>query len=263
MVPKLKQKFQSETDVPDVGKVPEITLKPRDGTLSYLLLRSSSLHLGLESNQCGDCDKTCLNENALKRHIRAYHDESNSHKCHLFPWRFFAASHLKKHLQIKHNNEPIPKELICSECGKTFSKMGNLKYHFRSVHLGEKFPCKQCGKEFTSKHTLDYHVKKVHKTNEDMPVSQCDICGKTYSRKIDMKAHKRYVHDGIIDHKCDLCGKAFPRSWKLKAHIDSFHYGVKNHKCKYCSFCFGTRQVLKVHLKAAHGVDLFSKKSKK
>ena len=44
MVPKLKQKFQSETDVPDVGKVPEITLKPRDGTLSYLLLRSSSLH---------------------------------------------------------------------------------------------------------------------------------------------------------------------------------------------------------------------------
>ena len=43
MVPKLKQKFQSETDVPDVGKVPEITLKPRDGTLSYLLLRSSSL----------------------------------------------------------------------------------------------------------------------------------------------------------------------------------------------------------------------------
>jgi len=43
MVPKLKQKFQSGTDVPDVGKVPEITLKPRDGTLSYLLLRSSSL----------------------------------------------------------------------------------------------------------------------------------------------------------------------------------------------------------------------------
>ena len=53
MVPKINQKFQSETDVPDVGKVPEITLKPRDGTLSYLLLRSSSLNPSFISCKIG------------------------------------------------------------------------------------------------------------------------------------------------------------------------------------------------------------------
>ncbi|XP_068160776.1 zinc finger protein 569-like [Antennarius striatus] len=82
---------------------------------------------------------------------------------------------------------------LCVICGKTFSRVGNLRIHQR-CHTGEKpYGCVQCGRRFSQAGDLKKH-KRVHTGEKPY---YCNQCGKSFSRGENLKRHQK-VHIGEI-----------------------------------------------------------------
>jgi uncharacterized Zn-finger protein len=119
---------------------------------------------------------------ALKRHMDAEHPPTCS-RCSL---KFTTPKELARHIELVHNivdPELLPQEEAheCpyDDCGRTFSKKGNLNVHVRTVHEKRRdFVCGQtevslseitlevevvgCGRDFTSKGSLEEHIRTAH-----------------------------------------------------------------------------------------------------
>lgn len=154
---------------------------------------------------------------------------------------------LRNHMKNIHTNSKNER-VTCSECGQTFSSLGNLNSHKR-IHLKCKaFVCTYCGRGFNQLHNLKEHTNR-HTGEKPYKCSQCD---KSFGRKTNLTAHFR-VHTGEKPFVCkiDGCERAYMFDIDLKRHKYSVH-GIytKKHYCPICEKVYSENKLLKKHLES-------------
>lgn len=182
----------------------------------------------VDNNQvaiCDVCQARLINKDSFLEHMKEHFPtrmEPKKYECHCGK-KLTSKQNLIEHDMKVHKNN-LPKNFVCSVCGKCFYKSSQLKRHER-IHAGIKpFECNSCGKTFSKKSSRDLHL---HVHTKERPF-KCDFenCDRVYSYPIDLRKHKANVH-GIWSQKipCEQCEEVFPEKSKLRKHIQTMHAG--------------------------------------
>ncbi|KAL9704966.1 hypothetical protein quinque_008484 [Culex quinquefasciatus] len=109
---------------------------------------------------CTICKEKLPNNKQLMDHYRRVHPGEQRHKCFQCELRFTAKFTRQQH-ERRHHPECLT-EHICPECGKRFSREGDLKYHIKYHRLERPHQCEICQKRVTSPKALQEHVARMH-----------------------------------------------------------------------------------------------------
>ncbi|TNM98332.1 zinc finger and SCAN domain-containing protein 31-like isoform X3 [Takifugu flavidus] len=127
---------------------------------------------------------------------------------------------MASHTTFTPGNFPAHKSLsgmarsyVCSQCGKTFSRLHQFKLHYQSHKRKRTFWCTVCGKNFQCSSHLSIH----HRTHTGEKPYGCGQCGKRFTQQSSLRVHQR-THSGERPYCCTLCGKTFILMHHLKRH---------------------------------------------
>ncbi|XP_028671545.2 zinc finger protein ZFP2-like isoform X1 [Erpetoichthys calabaricus] len=168
---------------------------------------------------------------------RNSHKGEKPYRCTECGKAFLRVRDLKCHQRIHTGEKPYH----CNECGKSFCQVTHLKQHLR-IHTGEKpYHCDECGKNFRQAASLRQH-QRIH---TEQNTYQCGECGKMFSWIVNLKIHQQ-IHTGEKMYQCTECGKMFSRFVHLQRH-QRIHTGEKPYQCNECGKTFSQATHLKQH----------------
>lgn len=192
----------------------------------------------------------------LQDHIKLEHPPGCQH-CGLI---CSSARELQRHIDIHHAGISLSarRSFVCTvdNCGKGFTKQGNLNIHIRTVHVQDKsYGCgstgissltedlvtwtgvNACGRSFGTKAALEGHIRTQHIGKEDMPPPP--PLNKKQLRQLKKVAKEAqpafttfakltgagYAEESGRDISCvaEGCDYLFKRTIDLEAHAQSLH----------------------------------------
>uniref|UniRef100_A0A4W5NLN3 C2H2-type domain-containing protein n=1 Tax=Hucho hucho TaxID=62062 RepID=A0A4W5NLN3_9TELE len=240
-------------------------------------LKSHQLtHSGVKAHQCPDCDKSYSQSYHLKRHHQRKHLKGKYFHCNHCEEVFSRPKDLKTHMHVHAEEKAYLQQEThtgkkpyhcsemnqCTDCGKSFRQVGDLKRHQRT-HTGEKpYHCPDCDRGFSR---LD-RLKSHQLTHTGVKAHQCPDCDKSYSQSYHLKRHHQRKHlKGKYFH-CNHCEELFSKPEDLKTHMDvhagenaylpqDTHAGKKPYHCPRCDERFPDMAKLRSHL-PVHTGDL-------
>jgi hypothetical protein len=195
-----------------------------------------------------NCRQMFTNKSNMNRHYKTHHINTLPYSCQQCDEKFRRKHQLKKHLIQKHTGEYPHK---CQHCKKGFINVFSLTRHMTIHNEEKKRSCADCEETFDKWSQLVDHRRKTHKN--DLRFS-CDICGKFFFRKINIKQHMR-VHllpsdsDDVFLCHYENCPNFYSQKRNLLSHIRSKHE-CKRWSCDLCQRELATKQKLEQHIKA-------------
>uniref|UniRef100_A0A182JKI9 C2H2-type domain-containing protein n=1 Tax=Anopheles atroparvus TaxID=41427 RepID=A0A182JKI9_ANOAO len=104
---------------------------------------------------------------------------------------------------------------VCSQCGKSFYSEGYLKQHL-NLHADETpYKCR-CGAQFKLKLYLARHMK-IHSGQ-----FTCKYCPAAFPCASLLKGHEN-SHTGNKEFSCEICGKLFYAKGDVRKHRQKVH----------------------------------------
>ncbi|XP_055590191.1 uncharacterized protein LOC129742326 [Uranotaenia lowii] len=219
---------------------------------------------------CEICFKIFGSLNALKMHkTHRFNKISRTCKCCTL-----VLSSIQKRKQHEKMHEFIPEtfEIKCCGCNEmiTLEELGNHidEAHKRNDQFSTKFICPFCYEGFEEKKNLENHlywqeITKLFKMSnkQEMPVVKltsdvdgkerfvCDLCGKDFSTKGNLKSHRNLHDSAQRQFKCEHCEKDFTKKSNLNVHILRAHTVESMFPCAVCNKSFKYSSNLKIHMR--------------
>uniref|UniRef100_A0AAQ5XIM8 C2H2-type domain-containing protein n=1 Tax=Amphiprion ocellaris TaxID=80972 RepID=A0AAQ5XIM8_AMPOC len=106
----------------------------------------------------------------------------------------------------------------------------------------KSFKCDVCGKTFKNK----YQMKKHHQIHNSAKPSAYNACRKKCNLRTDLKVHM-IIDKGDKRFSCETCGKRFSKNSHLKVHMRA-HTGDKPYSCETCGKSFFQNTTLLFHM---------------
>ena len=104
----------------------------------------------------------------------------------------FIQHKLNQQTRARHNDNQdlIPNENLCIECGKTFISGERLREHKANIHVVDQvtLTCKVCEKDFQNAKVFKRHSRKYHL---ELPCSKCD---RKFGSSSALRAHSKKKH---------------------------------------------------------------------
>ncbi|XP_063063283.1 zinc finger protein 691-like isoform X2 [Engraulis encrasicolus] len=141
--------------------------------------------------------------------------------------------------------------LDCSECGKSFKTLKQLKEHQCGDTGQSTLSCPKCDKRFTSPGNLVRHQQQNHTKRKPY---RCSLCNCRFRRREHLVLHQR-THTGERPHFCPRCQKAFSDPTHLRNHQRQHDTkGGKPYQCSECDRSFRDPSNLSKHKRIHSGV---------
>lgn len=159
----------------------------------------------------------------------------------------FSAYQLSEHQLSEHTS----KNFVCTSCPeqKTFFNLESFVNHTFTIHHEYlRYFCFICDEICWNYKALYNH----YKSHKNYKANMCLICGKFHKSGYDLKMHKE-VHskpvkmDEIPAFKCNLCPKTYNRKLQLMRHQASTHRSEKHWICETCGVSFKSKSSLSNH----------------
>ncbi|XP_067321177.1 uncharacterized protein [Anolis sagrei] len=159
------------------------------------LLKHQGVHRGEKPYKCLKCGENFGNYSNFRTHCQT-HTGEKQYKCLQCEVCFSSIARLRAHERIH--------VVVCSCCGKSFSKKSELIEHERNHAREDAIVCFDCGKAFKFNSELMAHVRTHKDKKLECPDTKktliCSECGDTFKHASAFKTHQR-VHRG--EHRKD------------------------------------------------------------
>lgn len=203
-------------------------------------------HLPDRPFKCSTCNKSFKAKTVLAKHEKI-HSERTTFQCDLCEKKFLSQQSMTTHI-LRHTNQYVAK---CEQCNQGFFSRAQYNLHVESEHYNQSI-CDMCGKKFSNKYNLKYHLMETHGQGQETETRKCRVCQKEVRF---LRIHMRRYHTVKKPRKptlCDLCGKEFRTKEGLKMHLMK-HQGIKPYQCEYCEKSFTIKDNLKLHIRTHTG----------
>ena len=232
----------------------------------------------LNTNQgfiCCHCQEEFSSPGVLTLHLKTLDIEKNLKNVECdYCNSFLPKSMIKRHMsKCRFENQQSKKGFIpCDDCDKFKKSKKEKMAHLKACHpehhkkilkrnadtwkdcpSSQYVNCDVCNKSIRRCNLKDHklYVHRMNMSNETVDMistdNVCDICGHVSKHAKDVKKHKKFVHEKVLNFECKFCGKKFSNKGNLNQH-EVIHTGVTPYQCHLCGKQCRRRSELEKHI---------------